>query len=224
MKKYLSILSSCWLFRGLSEQEIETVLGCVSESRQSYDKHEFLFHAGDSITRAGIVLSGEVHIFREDFWGNHTILSNFTAGDLFAEVFAVLPEQCDVSACAVQPTEILYLKPNFMTACSAGCPFHSRLTMNYIRVLAQKNRRLSRKIHHLTQRSTREKLLSYLSDQQAACGTTVFQIPFNRQQLADYLSVDRSALSAELSRLQKAGILTYHKNTFTLLHPTEHMQ
>ena len=221
MKNYLPILTQCHLFDGLTEQEIEIVLGCILDHRQQYAKHEFLFHAGDVMSQVGIVLSGSIHIVREDFWGNQTILSDFQPGQAFAEVFAVLPGQCDVSAQAVQPCEILYLQPSFFTACTAACPFHQRLTKNFIQILAAKNRMLSRKIHHLTQRSTREKLLSYLSDQQAISDTMTFQIPFNRQQLADYLSVDRSALSAELSRLQKDGILTYHKNVFTLHRPTE---
>ncbi|MDO5786003.1 MAG: Crp/Fnr family transcriptional regulator [Eubacteriales bacterium] len=221
MEEISHILSSCWLFRGLSAEDIQAVLGCVSARRQIYEKQEILFHAGDAVPQAGIVLRGELHIFREDFWGNQTILAALPCGELFGEVFACLPDHAaDVSVRAVQQTEVLYLDmQRLLTGCSAACPFHAHIMRNLITVLAQKNRVLNRKMHHLTQRSIRGKLLSYLSEQRTLCGQATFCIPFNRQQLADYLSVDRSALSAELSRLRREGILTYHKNQFTLCRP-----
>ena len=110
---------------------------------------------------------------------------------------------------------------HLLTACSNGCRFHNQLIHNYITVLAQKNRMLSSKICHCTQRTTRDKVLSYLSEQAMAAGSTTFYIPLNRQQLADYLSVDRSALSAELSRLQAEGKLRFHRSQFTLLASAE---
>lgn len=219
MEEVSHILRNCRLFQGLTDSEISTVLSCISARRQTYEKQEILFHTGDTVHQAGIVLEGELHIFREDFWGNQMILSNCQPGDLFGEVFACLPEaSADVSVCAVQPSEILYLDmQHLLTACPSACVSHSRLIRNFITVLARKNRILNQKIHHLTQRSIRSKLLSYLSEQRALLGKNTFSIPYNRQQLADYLSVDRSALSAELSRLQKEGILTFYKNTFTLI-------
>ena len=218
MEETTAILRSCWLFQGLTDTELQQVLDCIPSRRQSYDKGEILFHTGDAFPQAGIVLRGGLHIFREDFWGNQMILSDCCPGAVFGEVFACLPDcTADVSARAVAASEILYLDvPHLLTVCPHACPFHSRLIRNFITVLAQKNRTLNRKIHHLTQRSIRSKLLSYLSEQSALLGKTTFSIPYNRQQLADYLSVDRSALSTELGRLQKEGILSFHKNVFTL--------
>ncbi|MDO4286189.1 MAG: Crp/Fnr family transcriptional regulator [Eubacteriales bacterium] len=219
MEEIIPILRSCWLFQGLTDEEILTVLGCISVRRQCYEKQEILFHAGDPIPHAGIILKGELHIFREDFWGNQMILADFQPGDLFAEVFACLPDcSADVSARAVLPSEILYLDmQRLLVSCPNTCRFHTRLIQNFVTALARKNRILNRKIHHLTQRSIRSKLLSYLSEQRALTGKTTFSIPYNRQQLADYLSIDRSALSAELGRLRDEGILSFHKNTFTLI-------
>lgn len=221
MKEISLTLRNCWLFRGLSVEDIQTVLSCISAHRRIYEKQEILFHAGDSVPQVGIILHGQLHIFREDFWGNQTILTALPSGEVFGEVFACLPNQtADVSARAIQQTEVLYLNmQRLLTGCPAACPFHAQIMRNLITVLAQKNRVLNRKMHHLTQRSIRGKLLSYLSEQRTLCGQTTFCIPFNRQQLADYLSVDRSALSAALSRLQQEGILTYRKNQFTLCHP-----
>lgn len=218
MKEITTILRNCWLFQGLTDNELTQVLHCIPSRQQTYAKGEILFHIGDILPQAGIVLHGDLHIFREDFWGNQMILSHCSSGEVFGEVFACLPDNTtDVSVRAVSNTEILYLDvPHLLMVCSNACPFHSQLIRNFITVLAQKNRMLSRKIHHLTQRGIRGKLLSYLSEQSALLGKTTFSIPYNRQQLADYLSVDRSALSAELGRLRQEGILSFHKNVFTL--------
>lgn len=218
-----TILSDCWLFRGLDTQEISTVLGCIAAQQHTYPKHSFIFHAGDCVTHAGIVVRGELHIVREDIWGNRTIQAVCHPADLFGEVFACLPDHtADVSVLAKQDTEVLYLDmQHLLTSCSNSCAFHNRLIHNYITVLAQKNRMLSSKIRHCTQRTTRDKVLSYLSEQAMAAGSTTFYIPLNRQQLADYLSVDRSALSAELSHLQSQGLLTFHRNQFTLFASAE---
>ena len=217
------ILTDCWLFRGLDAQEISAVLGCIDAQQHTYPKHSFIFHAGDCVTRAGIVVRGELHIVREDVWGNRIIQAVCRPADLFGEVFACLPDHtADVSVVATQDTEILFLDmQHLLTTCSNGCRFHNQLIHNYITVLAQKNRMLSSKIRHCTQRTTRSKVLSYLSEQAMAAGSTTFRIPLNRQQLADYLSVDRSALSAELSRLQTEGKLRFHRNQFTLLASAE---
>lgn len=207
----MEILRNCLLFQGLSDDEVQEILKRISAHRRMWDKQEILFYAGDQITHAGIVLQGELHIFCEDFWGNQTILADLQPGDLFGEVFACLPGCiADVCVRAVQPTEVLYLDIQHLLC------IHPQAAHNFIRILAQKNRILNQKIHHLTQRGIRRKLLSYLSEQCTLSGKTKFCIPFNRQQLADYLSVDRTALSAELSRLRKEGILTFHKNQFTL--------
>lgn len=223
MHTFSSILADCWLFRGLAPQEISAVLGCISANRQGYAKHSFVFRAGDPVMRAGIVLRGELHIVREDFWGNQTIHAICRPADLFGEVFACLPDHtADVSVLAKQDTEVLYLDmQHLLSSCSNNCTFHNRLIHNYVTVLAQKNRVLSQKIRHCTQRTIRGKVLSYLSEQAVLSGSTTFRIPFNRQQLADYLSVDRSALSAELSRLQTEGKLRFHRNQFTLLASAE---
>lgn len=218
MEEITSILRNCWLFQGLTDDELTKALHCISSRQQSYAKGEILFHIGDTFPNAGIVLHGDLHIFREDFWGNQMILSHCGPGEIFGEVFACLPDSTtDVSVRAVSNADILYLDvAHLLTVCPNACSFHSQLIYNFITLLAQKNRMLSRKIHHLTQRGIRGKLLSYLSEQSALLGKTTFSIPYNRQQLADYLSVDRSALSAELGRLRQEGIILFHKNVFTL--------
>ena len=211
-------VTSSPLFRDIAPADLASLLDCLDARERAYEKGAWLLRRGEWTDRLGLVLSGTVHILREDFWGNQMILSACGPGDVFGEVFACLPDSTtDVSVRAVSDSQVVYLDvPHLLTVCPNACPFHSRLIRNFITVLAQKNRTLSRKIHHLTQRGIRGKLLSYLSEQSALLGKTTFSIPYNRQQLADYLSVDRSALSAELGRLQQEGILSFHKNVFTL--------
>ena len=218
MINYLNILKKCPLFFGILENEIEPILVCLSAKTKIYQKDQFVFRSGDHISSVGIVLSGSVHIIKEDFWGNRSILSEAVVGQLFGETYACVQTQpLIVSVIAAEDTEIMFLDAHsMMTSCSSACEFHLRLIRNLIGVLAEKNLMLTQKMEHLTKRTTREKLLSYLSAESQKNSSGVFEIPFNRQQLADFLSVDRSAMSSELSKLRSEGILAFYKNTFEL--------
>lgn len=218
MEQELHVVLSSPLFAGFSEEEAKAMLGCLSGERARYERGEFLLHAGEQTYRFGLVLSGSVHILREDFWGNRNILSEIGAGGLFAETYADTGAALEVSVMAADAADILLLDARRVFAtCMSVCPYHTRLLRNFRGVLAQKNLMLTRKLAHLSQRSTREKLLSYLSAEALRQGAAAFAIPFDRQQLADYLSVDRSAMSSELSKMQREGLLTYSRNRFTLL-------
>lgn len=166
----------------------------------------------------GLVLEGAVHIIKEDFWGNRSIIARIGPGELFAEAFscAEIPS-LPVSAAAVTDCTVLSINyRKIITVCSHACVFHTRLIHNMLHILALKNQMLMDKLGYLTKRTTREKLLSYLSAQAVQTGSSRFFIPFDRQELADFLCVERSAMSAELSRLKKEGLLDYRKNEFTL--------
>ena len=166
----------------------------------------------------GVVLTGSLHIVQEDFWGRRTILTHIGPGELFGEAFAFAElERLPVSAMAAEDAEVLLLdQRKIMSPCPEACGFHSDLVGNMLRILARKNVGLVQKIAHLTRRSTREKLLSYLSIRAREAGSGSFSIPFNRQELADYLAVDRSALSNELSKMRDEGILEFDRNEFEL--------
>lgn len=206
------------LFEGISSEEAEAMLQCLSAIRTDYKKGDYIFHMGDSIRSIGIVAAGAVEIISEDYWGRRQILNYVTKGQLFGESYACIQgEPLMVSAVAAAQTEILFLDINhILTACPAACTFHTRLIRNLLSILSGHNLMLTRKINHMSQKTIREKVLSYLSWQAARQGSLTFSIPFNRQQLADYLSIDRSALSAELSKMQKEALLSYQKNQFTL--------
>lgn len=214
----LSVLADCPLFAGTSEEELRVMLDCLGGYRKKYRKEEILFHAGDIIHTLGIVLSGSIHIETNDFWGNKSILDHIRPGEIFAETYACLPSQpMLVNAVAACSSEILFLDiRKVLHVCSSSCTFHNRLIQRLVSITAQKNLQLAQRTLHITPKTIRERLISYLSAQSLSFGSKSFSIPFNRQQLADYLNVDRSALSNELSKMQKEGILTYEKNTFEL--------
>ena len=177
-----------------------------------------IFRAGEVVRSIGLVLSGSVNIENDDVWGNKSILDNIGPGQVFAETYACVPgEPMMVSVVASENVEVLFLNVSQgLQTCSGECHYHGQLIQNLLTISAQKNLNLSRRIFHTTSKSIRGRLLSYLSYQAARQGSLQFFIPFNRQQLADYLSVDRSAMSNELSKMQKEGLLTVDRNYFVL--------
>lgn len=207
------------LFRGFTEEETESVLKCLSAVRRSYKKDEYIFRMGDTITTVGMVITGSVQVMREDYWGDRQIIAGIGEGQIFGESYAcAVGEPLMVSVMAAENTEVMFLEiRKLLTVCPMACQFHSRVIQNLLTVIAGRNLTLTTKIDHMSKKTIREKVLSYLSYQAEKEGKGSFDIPFNRQQLADYLAVDRSALSAELSKMQKAKIISYDKNHFILL-------
>lgn len=213
-----SFLSNTKLFYGTTEKETEAMLKCLGSYTRQYEKGETIYREGQRIECMGLVLSGSVNIESNDIWGNRSILGHVEEGEIFGETYACIPGEplmINVSAC--ERAEILFLNVSrLLTTCPNSCGHHNRLIQNLLQISAQKNLGLSRRILHTSSKSIRGRLLSYLSEQARACGSCRFDIPYNRQQLADYLGVDRSALSNELSRMKKEGILTCHKNRFEI--------
>lgn len=218
MKQYLATLKKSNLFTGISTEEIQEMLSCLSARVCHYNKNEFIIRNGERIHTVGMVISGTALIIQEDFWGKRTIISEVLPGSLFAETYACLSTiPIEMSVISDSECEILFLDFNkILTVCTSACTFHTRLIQNFLSAIAKRNLSLTKKMEHMSKKTIREKLLSYLSAESMKSSSSTFEIPFNRQQLADYLSVDRSALSNELSKLQTEGILTYRKNIFTL--------
>ena len=213
-----SFLKKTALFRGTTEAELPTLIGCIAPSYRDFAKNEMILHQGEDITSVGMVLSGRVQIIEEDFWGNRNIIADVWPGEVFGESYAFLPgELLRVSVIAAEPSAVMMIDARHMLEiCSSACRFHTRLVQNLLAESARKNLGLTRKLSHMSKRNTREKLLSYLSSQSLAAGSDVFEIPFNRQQLADYLCVDRSAMSNELCKMRDEGLLTFDRSSFQL--------
>lgn len=211
-------LTNTQLFRGIKEDEIAELLHCLAPRERKFQKDEVIFRAGSPVNEIGLIKFGSVNIVVNLYWGNRIIFGHVGKGEVFAENFAAIPGKelvCDVVACA--ETEVLFLNmQKLLTTCERACAFHTRLIQNMLRISAQKNLNMSSRMMHTASRSLRERLLSYFSEQALEHGSPHFTIPFNRQQLAEYLGVNRSAMSNELSKMQEDGFLTYHRNEFTL--------
>ena len=219
MKEYFEILQRCPLFSGVESAELEAMLGCLNARKVAADKDTYIFREGDSADFVGVVLSGAVRVLRTDFYGNQSILGQVEPGGVFGEAFSCAgAEALPVSVVAAQPTSVLLMDlKRVLTVCPRACSFHSRIVTNLVQALAQKNLHLNQRLDIASRRTTRDKLLAYLTDQAKRQNSAQFIIPFDRQTLADYLGVERSAMSAELSKLQKEGILETRKNWFKLL-------
>lgn len=218
MENLSRILKNTGLFAGIDEKDIDRLLFCLSAREAEYKKDVYILSAGEKPTEVGIVLSGSVNIINEDYWGNRTIIAKATAGELFAEAFSCAnAKKIPVSVVSAEKTSVLFIDyKKIITTCTSACVFHTSLIRNMLQIIANKNIHLMKKMEHTARRTTREKLLSYLSEQAIAAESSSFDIPFNRQELADYLCVDRSAMSNELSKLRDEGILEFKKNHFVL--------
>lgn len=218
MDKKHRIIYESGLFGGIGEDELETMLGCLHTREAEYKKGEFIYQEGDVIQEAGIVLSGKVHILQEDFWGNSHILSVIQPGNIFGEAYACLGnEKLQIAIHAETDCQILFLNlQKAMHVCKNTCLFHQKLVKNLLYSIARKNMNLTTKIQHTSKRSIREKVLSYLSEESRKNQSSYFTIPFTRQQMADFLAVDRSALSKELARMKQEGLIEFERNQFHL--------
>lgn len=218
MEKYIHILKNTSMFQGISEEEILPMLQCLSVRIKNYSKGEYLLRSGEKVQTIGMVLSGQALIINEDVWGNRNLITELTSGMLYGESYACISDvPAEISVIANEDTTIMIFNINhIITTCSSACGFHTRLIHNLLAVIAERNVKLMKKIDHVSKKTLREKVLNYLSSESMHFNSNTFAIPYDRQGLADYLNVDRSALSNELSKLQKEGILSYKKNTFTL--------
>lgn len=219
MQQYFSQLEACSLFQGIRAADMPQLLGCLAGRRASYPKDAFILCAGQQPRELAILLQGTAMVIREDVWGKRSLVQQLAPNDIFAESYVFADAQpLMVSVIAVKACQVLFLDGSrILSTCERACGFHNRLLMNLTRSIAGKNLALNRKMALVTMRSTREKLLSYLSQAAQATGSASFAIPLNRQELADYLCVDRSAMSAALSRLRREGTIDFHRNQFQIL-------
>jgi len=207
------------LFSGLSDEEIEQLYACLAARKRTFKRESFVFHASDEVRSVYLILSGSMHIITEDFWGNRTLVETLPTHTLFGEAY-VLAEAKEhlVSVIAAEDSVVLEFNLSCLfERCAKQCRTHNKIIKNTMRILSEKIIRLTEKLEHIVHRSMREKILSYLSKYAEKTQSNAFDIPYTRQQLADYLSVERTALSHELSRLAAAGIIKYKKNHFELL-------
>lgn len=219
MKKYLENLRMCPLFEGVADENLLRMLNCLGARVEFFDKKYTVIAEGNPARFIGIVLSGSVQITKTDFYGNRSIVGVSQKGEIFSEAFACAEvKSIPVSIIATEPSEIMLINcSHILHTCTNNCSFHQQLIFNLMKNLAIKNIRFHQKIEVTSKRSTREKLLAYLMLCENKAGHSSFDIPFDRQELADYLGVERSGLSTEISKLKKEGVIENSKKHFTLL-------
>lgn len=219
MEKYLNILNSCTLFDGIASENLLRMLTCLGARVEFFDKKYTVIAAGNPAKFIGLVLSGGVQMVKTDFYGNRSIVAVSEAGEMFCEAFACAEvDSIPLSVVASEPSEIMLIDiSHVLHTCQNNCGFHQQLIFNLMKSLAVKNLLFHQKIEVTSKRSTREKLMTYLMTVEKKTGERNFEIPFDRQELADYLEVERSGLSAEISKLKKEGVINADKKHFELL-------
>ncbi len=223
MKKYIGVLKGTKLFSGVGEEEISSLLSCLGARFESFKKGEYIIREGEHLSDIFILVEGKIHIQKDDYWGNRSILSVISVGEMFGEAYSAPESEALLNdVVAIEDSGVIFFDvKRILTTCSSACCFHNMIVQNMFFAISDKNRKLVQKLGHMSGRTTRAKLISYLSEESKRQGSSAFYVPFNRQQLADYLSVDRSAMSNELCKMRDGGLIRFEKSRFELLQDTE---
>ena len=219
MKKYISILKRTQMFAGVGDDEVSAMLSCLGARLYNYKKGEYVLRQGEHLNDILVLVEGNLHIQNDDYWGNRSILGQVTVGEMFGEAY-VAPESGVLlnDVVAVENSVVIFFDvKRIITTCPSACRFHTMVVQNMFFAISEKNKKLVQKLGHMSKRTTREKLISFLSEEAKKQNNAIFTIPFNRQQLADFLSVDRSAMSNELCKMRDEGLIEFDKNNFRLL-------
>ncbi len=226
MKKHFEVLRKCPLFHQIEDENLTALLGCLGAKIKTYEKKETILSEGTPAKQIGIVLSGAAQIVQIDYFGNRSILGSLEPSEIFAESFVCAEIQAiPINVIASETCDIMLIDGHrIIHSCSNACSFHQQMIFNLLKNMATKNILFHQKIEITSKRSTREKLMVYLMFHAKKAQSNSFNIPFDRQALADYLEVDRSGLSAEISKLRREGILKCERNHFELLisHTSSH--
>ncbi|MBQ8275061.1 MAG: Crp/Fnr family transcriptional regulator [Clostridia bacterium] len=219
MKKYLEILLQCPLFSEIAPENLTVMLTCLGARIEHFDKKYTILAEGNPAKYIGIVLTGSAQMIRVDYYGNRSLLAEIEPTQLFGEAFACAEvSSVPVTIVATEPCDVMLVEcDHVLHTCTNHCTFHQQLIFNLMKALAAQNLQFHQKLEITSKRTTREKLMTYLDRQAQKHKSAEFEIPFDRQELADYLEVDRSGLSAEISKLRREGILDCEKNRFILL-------
>ena len=218
MKEFVPVLKQTKLFAGVEEEDVFSMLSCLGARLRTYKKGEYVLRQGQRLSDILVLAEGSLYIQKDDYWGNRSILGHIGVGEIFGEAYASPESEALLNdVVAVENSSVFFFDvKRVITTCSSACRFHTLVVQNLFFAISEKNRSLVQKLDYLSRRTTREKLISYLSEEAKKQNSAYFTIPFNRQQLADYLSVDRSAMSNELCKMRDDGLLEFEKNRFKL--------
>ena len=218
MENYIKNLSKCLLFNGIKTQELTALLGCMQSKVIEFDKNKTVMQEGKVFDKLGILLEGNLQVVQYDYLGNRTIISTVEPLQIFGEAFSYVKTKFPMNVETTEKSKVLFLiSDRISNPCPNGCVFHKQLINNLLHILAHKNVNLTQKIECMSKRTTKEKLLTFLTLESIKQNSKEFYISYDRQSLADYLGVERSAMSAELGKLRKDGVIECEKNWFKLL-------
>ena len=223
MKKYIPLLNKTKLFLNVAEEDVQAMLDCLQARKKTFKKGEYVLRQGEHLNDVIILVEGNLHEQQDDYWGNRSIISSIGVGEIFGEAYVGMDSGALLNdVVAVENSVVLFFDVfRLINVCSSACRFHTMVVQNLFLTISEKNRQLTQKLGHMSKRSTREKLISYLSEEAKKQNSGTIVLPFNRQQLADFLSVDRSAMSSELGKMRGEGLILFEKNKFTLLMKNE---
>lgn len=219
MKKHFDIVRKCALFSDINDVDLNELLKCLNATVKTYDKRDTILYEGDTVKHIGIVLSGCVQLERTDYEGNRSIVNKICPSEIYGEAFACA-ESCKIpmDVIAAERSEIMLVDcSKVVNTCCNSCGFHNKMIYNLLKIVSTKNILLNQKADITAKRTTRDKLMAFLMAQKKKHGKNSFVIPYDRQELADYLEVDRSGLSAEISKLRKEGIIESNRSQFKIL-------
>ena len=218
MKDFIPLLKRTKLFADVGDEDISSMITCLGASLRTYRRGEYVLRQGERISDILVLVEGSLHIQKDDYWGNRSILGHIGVGEIFGEAYAASESGTLLNdVVAMEDSSVFFFDvKRVITTCSSACRFHSLVVQNLFFAISEKNRSLVQKLDYVSRRTTREKLISYLSEEAKKQNSAYITIPFNRQQLADYLSVDRSAMSNELCKMRDDGLLEFDKNRFKL--------
>ena len=218
MNECISKLNKCLLFNGIKAEELTALMGCMQSKVIEFDKNKTVMQEGKVFDKLGILLEGNLQVVQYDYLGNRTIISTVEPLQIFGEAFSYVKTKFPMNVETTEKSKVLFLiSDRISNPCPNGCVFHKQLINNLLHILAHKNVNLTQKIECMSKRTTKEKLLTFLTLESIKQNSKEFYISYDRQSLADYLGVERSAMSAELSKLRKDGIIECEKNWFKLL-------
>jgi CRP-like cAMP-binding protein len=218
MEKYLSKIKKSPLFLGITEEELSRMLTCFGATIKKYEAGDMIIRQGDIVSKIYMILDGSVNIEKDSYWGRRIIVTQLGVNDNIALAFVASKNvESSIDAVSVGKAKLLLLSYQKCTSmCQNACSKHRLLIGNLFEILSKENIELLQKIENISQKTIREKLLTYFSNEARRNKSNIFEIPFNRQDLADYLNIDRSAMSFELSKMQKDGLIKFEKNKFML--------
>ncbi len=219
MEQYYSVIKNCVLFRSVGENDLSNLIRCLNAQVKCFKAEEYIFLSGDKINHIGIVISGVVEIMKENLSGNKHIVAMMGPSDMFAEGIVCTASRISPVSVRIKQEANIMLIPyeRVIRSCGNSCDFHIKLIQNMMIILGERNVRLNHKLELLTLKGMRQKLATYLLNEGSDLGSSIFQVPLNRTELADYLNVSRTSMCRELTRMKEEGLIDYYGNSFKLL-------